>query len=485
MEHLQGRVVRALAYRAARMSFWTVFSILEIFWVIGFGLWLALQRRSPTATLAWIVVLAWLPLIGLVIYQFLGPPRLRRKKLRHAQARAAVGKRRGAQPALEEDVGRLMRLSERTGEAPPARARRLDLYDNGRDAYAAIEEAVAAATHHVHLEYYIWEADGIGTRLRDLLVERAKAGVEVRLLVDALGSPRAKRAFVAPLVAAGARVAWFNPVNFGSLRMGLVNFRTHRKIVVCDGRVGFTGGINVTDVHSETYSGGEAWRDTHARIEGAAVQPLQMLFFEDWHFATGSSELADSYFPDDPGDGEHVVQVLGSGPDHPHFPIHKLYFSAIAAADHRVLITTPYFVPDEAVLTALTTASLRGVDVRILVPKRGDSALVTAAARSYFEELIAVGVKIYEYGPPMLHAKTMVVDDELSIVGTANMDNRSFRLNFECALAIAGRKHADQLARWFYRDLERAQRVTARGEKRIPLRQRTLESVARLLSALL
>lgn len=467
------------------MTFWTIVTICEVIWVIGFSLWLILQRRSPTATLAWIMTSILLPVLGFAIYQFFGPPRIRRKKLRHARARQIVATRRTSRLPLVPDVGRLMRMAERTGEAPPARARRIDLYDNGKDAYAAIEAAVAAATHHVHLEYYIWEADQTGTRLRDLLVERAKAGVEVRLLVDALGSPRAKRAFVAPLVAAGVRVAWFNPVTFGTLRMGLVNFRTHRKIVVCDGRVGFTGGINVTDVHTATVSGDRAWRDTHARIEGAAVQPLQTLFFEDWNFATGEALGADSYFPADPGDGDHIVQVLGSGPDHVLFPIHKLYFAAIAAADERVLITTPYFVPDEAVLTALTTAALRGVDVRILVPRKGDSALVSAAARSYFEELITVGVKIYEYGPPMLHAKTMVVDDELAIVGTANMDNRSFRLNFECALAIAGGDTAATLTRWFHRDLEKATRVTARGEKRAPFRQRSLESVARLLSAIL
>ena len=467
------------------MTFWTFFSIGEILWVIGFSTWLILQRRSPTATLAWIVVSIWLPILGLVIYQFLGPPRLRRKKLRYTKAREIIAARRTTRPPVVEDVGRLMRMGERTGEAAPARARSIELYDNGMDAYAAIEKAVSEASHHVHLEYYIWEADQTGTRLRDLLVERAKAGIEVRLLVDALGSPRAKRAFVAPLVAAGVHVAWFNPVTLGALRLGLVNFRTHRKIVVCDGRVGFTGGINVTDVHTASVAGAEAWRDTHARIEGAAVQPLQMLFFEDWHFATGEAPGQGGYFPADPGDGDHIVQVLGSGPDHKHFPIHKLYFAAIAAADSRVLITTPYFVPDEPVLTALTTAALRGVDVRILVPRKGDSALVSAAARSYFEELLAVGVKIYEYGPPMLHAKTMVIDKELSIVGTANLDNRSFRLNFECALAIAGEATAEKLARWYFRDLEKAVRVTARGEKKAPLRQRTLESVARLLSAIL
>lgn len=467
------------------MTIWTTIYVLEVLWVIGFSLWLIQQRRSPVATIAWIAVLAWLPIVGVAVYQFFGPPRLRRKKLRRARAKTVVATCKTSPLPLVEDVGRLMRLAERAGEVPPARVRALDLYDNGDDAYDAIEAAIADATHHVHLEYYIWEADRTGTRLRDLLVQRARAGVECRLLVDAIGSPRAKRKFVAPLVDAGVRVAWFNPLTFGSLRLGLVNFRTHRKIVVCDGRVGFTGGINVTDVHAARQAHDKAWRDTHARIEGAAVHGLQKLFLEDWYFATEDEAPVDAYFPSDPGDGEYIVQVLGSGPDHPLFPIHKVYFSAIAAADERVLITTPYFVPDEPVLTALTTAALRGVDVRIMVPREGDSALVSAAARSYFQELLTVGVRIYEYGPPMLHAKTMVIDDELSIVGTANMDNRSFRLNFECALAIAGKATADQLARWFYRDLEKARPVTAAGQKKVPLRQRTLESVARLLSPIL
>jgi cardiolipin synthase len=466
------------------MSFWTIFSLVEVVWVIGFSIWLVLQRRSPVATLAWILIAAWLPLIGIAIYQFFGPPRLRRKRLRHAQARARVASKTTRMPVVE-DVGRLMRLAERSGEIAPTRARALDLYNNGEAAYAAIEADIARAKHHVHLEYYIWEADETGTHLRDLLAERARNGVEVRLLVDAIGSPRAKKKFVQPLLDAGVHVAWFNPLTFGALRMGLINFRTHRKIVVCDGRVGFTGGINITDVHTARFAGAEAWRDTHARIEGAAVHGLQRLFLEDWQFATSSSEDVAAYFPPDPGDGAHIVQVLGSGPDHKLFPIYKVFFAAIAAADERVLITTPYFVPDEPVLMALTTAALRGVDVRLLVPRKGDSALVTAAARSYFEELLAVGVKIYEYGPPMLHAKTMVIDEELSIVGTANMDNRSFRLNFECALAIAGAKHARLLADWFFTDIEKATEVTARGERKVPLRQRTVESVARLLSPIL
>jgi cardiolipin synthase len=212
-----------------------------------------------------------------------------------------------------------------------------------------------------------------------------------------------------------------------------------------------------------------------------------VLFFEDWHFTVGSCPTGQVYFPvtESAAPGGYAVQVLGSGPDHELFPIHKLYFAAIAAADQRVFISTPYFVPDEPILTALATAALRGVDVRVLVPKKGDSALVSAAARSYYGDLVALGVKIYEYEPTMMHAKTMVIDRELSIVGTANLDNRSFRLNFECALAIAGEETADTLAAQFDRDLTKAKRVTRSREARVPIPQSILESIARLLSPLL
>ncbi|MCK6545071.1 cardiolipin synthase [Myxococcota bacterium] len=464
---------------------WTLVAVVETIWVAGLAVWIVLERRSPTATLAWILGLTALPVVGIPVYLFLGPRRLKRKRLRVAKARAELATRKRGQSAVVPDAGRLMRLAAATGEAPPAPARAVDLYFGGAETYAAIEAAIRAAKHHVHVEYYIWEADKTGQRLVDALTERAAAGVEVRVLVDALGSPDADRDYFSGLLKAGGKVAWFNPVGFASINSRLLNFRTHRKIVVVDGVVGFTGGINVSDVHTAEVSGHAAWRDTHARIEGPAVAPLQVLFCEDWHFATGSCPTGQVYFPDDGVPGKYVVQVLGSGPDHDLFPIHKLYFSAIAAADQRVFLATPYFVPDEPILTALSTAALRGVDVRVLVPKRGDSRLVTAAAKSYFAELVSVGVKIYEYEPAMMHAKTMVIDDELTIVGTANLDNRSFRLNFECALAIAGAETAERLAREFERDLTRSTRVTTIREARTPLPQRLLESTARLLSPLL
>ena len=303
------------------------------------------------------------------------------------------------------------------------------------------------AQRHVHLEYYTWEPDRIGTRFRDLLCDKASSGVEVRLLVDAIGSAWLGRRFVRPLQEAGAQFARFNPISLARLRPDLINFRTHRKIVVCDGRVGFTGGINICDEHAATVTGARAWRDTHLRLEGPPVGDLQLAFLEDWHFATGRAPCTRDYFParDSRATGPWV-QILASGPDEDSYAIEKFCFAAIAGAQRRVLVTTPYFVPNEPLLLALTTAALRGVNVQILVPQRSDSRLVTAAARSYFEELVRVGVRVHEYASSMLHAKTLVVDD-LALVGTANMDNRSFRLNFEVAAALFDEGTADAVGR--------------------------------------
>jgi len=264
-----------------------------------------------------------------------------------------------------------------------------------------------------------------------------------------------------------------------------VNFRTHRKIVVCDGRIGFTGGINICDDQAAAVTGDRAWRDTHLRIEGPPVGDLQLAFLEDWHFATGSAPCTRDYFPerDAPATGPWV-QILASGPDEDSYAIEKFCFAAIAGAQRRVLITTPYFVPNEPLLLALMTAAQRGVGVQILVPQRSDSRLVTAAARSYFEELVRVGVRVHEYASSMLHAKTLVVDD-VALVGTANMDNRSFRLNFELAAALFDAGLAELLAETFRADLQHAVEYRLRTARRTPVWQRMSEATARLLSPLL
>jgi cardiolipin synthase len=454
-----------------------------------------LERRSPVSTLAWFFCLAWLPVVGIAVYLLIGPRRLKRKKLRYrrvkshlaeAHRKARAGEGSAAEAAQIADWRPLMNLGERTGQEPPVRARRVEMFTSGDACFAAIEEAILASRHHVHMEYYIWEPDTVGKRFAKLLAAKAEEGVQVRLLVDDIGSARLGRRFLQELRESGVEAALFNPMSMARFRPDLVNFRTHRKIVVCDGSVGFIGGMNICDAHSSSVWGTKAWRDTHMRIDGPPVSELQLAFLEDWHFATGSGPTSPVYLPErgDKASGPWV-QILSSGPDSDHHAIEKFCFSAIAAARRRVMITTPYFVPGEPLLSALTTAALRGVKVQLLLPVRSDQPLVAAAARSYYEELARTGVQVFEYGPNMLHAKVLVVDDDISLVGTANMDNRSFRLNFEIAAAVYDSEVAERLADSFHHDLADAKMFRLSEVPRHGWLRKLCESTARLFSPML
>lgn len=467
------------------MAWWAV-TLVEVGWIVGVAVWVATDRRAPTSTLAWIVALALLPFVGVPVYWLIGPRHLRRKRVRYQglkktlAASMSVGT---AQTEMPEDQIRQVRLATQLDEAPLSTASALTIYRSGAEAFTAIEREIAEARHHAHLEFYIWSDDATGRRVRDLLVERARAGIEVRVLVDSVGT-RLSEAFFRPLLAAGGELARFNPLRFG-LHSRLLNFRSHRKIVVTDGRAGFLGGMNVSDAQTVGSSGERPWRDTQLRLEGQAVRWLQRAFFENWQFAADKPlRFAPEYFPDLPR-GEHCLQIVRSGPDRTVFPIHEFLFTAIAGADERVWITCAYLVPDEAILTAIRSAAHRGVDVRLLVPIRGDSRLVAAAARSYYDDWLACGARVFEYRPTMLHSKTMVVDHELAVVGSANFDSRSFRLNFEILAAVYGATVADQLAAGFEDDLRRARevhplRLARRGYPRL-----LAEAGARLFSALL
>jgi cardiolipin synthase len=470
----------------------TILVVAEVLWVLAISVWILLERRSPAATLAWLLAFAALPVLSLLVYVFFGARKIRRRRLRYERVREAMAHRRELAGTADADAaslsGRLAQLAAlgtRAGEGPPLRVREAEILLDGDAAYAAIGDAVDAARHHVHLEYYIWEPGGVGTRLRDRLEAKAKEGVAVRILLDAFGSGAAKRRFWKPLVEAGGEVAWFNRPSLARFQPRLMNFRTHRKIVVCDAEIGFTGGMNVADVQSREKSGEKAWRDTHLRLEGDAVRKLQWVFLENWQYATGAAPEADEVLPPLAEEGESLVQVVASGPDHDVHAIQKLFFSAVAGAEERVQVTSPYFVPDDAMLTALSTAALRGVDVRVLVPQRSDSVLVTAAGRSYYEPLLNCGVRIFEYLPRMLHAKSLVVDRDLAVVGTANMDNRSFSLNFEVAAVLYGSEGNDRLAAAFETDLGHAREVSAEDVARVPILRRLVESFARLFSPLL
>ncbi|MEE7548391.1 cardiolipin synthase [Xanthomonas sp. Kuri4-1] len=459
---------------------------LYLLWIIG---WIILQKREPVATLSWVLSLAALPYVGLLIYYLLGPQKVKRQRLRRGRSRSGMEHYTSVCPP-DSGCTELAKIAQSTTGLPPSTATAVDWLVDGAATYAAILEAIAGARDHVHVEYYIFNPDRAGTALRDALIERARAGVKVRLLLDSVGSSSVRRRFLQPLLDAGGEAAWFHPTQLlKPFKRPWVNMRTHRKIVVVDGHIAFTGGINVTDEEDERLRA-DAYRDLHMRLEGHVVRSLQLVFVEDWIYATGQGRPAfegQALWPDDmPGrqDGHIDAQVLVSGPDSSWETIHRLHVAAIHEARRRVWLVTPYFVPGEAARMALTSAALGGLDVRLLVPHVSDSRLVTYAARSYFDELLEAGVRIFEYGPRMLHTKAFVADDEVAIVGSANFDNRSFRLNFEVSMLFRDRPLVGALATLIEGEMADAHEV--RFNRNRPLwRSRLPEAFARMTSPLL
>ncbi len=450
-------------------------------YVLGLGMWIVLQKREPVATVSWLISLAALPYLGFVIYFFFGPQRIHRQRLRRVRVRA------GLSPPPPEEASSpaalpLARLAQSTTGLPPTTATRVELLIDGAAKYRRLLAEVAGAREHVHLEYYIYQPDRTGTALRDALIERARAGVKVRLLLDAVGSGDTTRRFLQPLLDAGGEVAWFHPLRMPWIwRRPWLNLRSHRKIVIIDGRIGFTGGINVTDEEDERLDAA-AYRDLHLCLEGDIVRSLQLVFVEDWAYATGAAPL--ELPPRAAQPGSVAAQVLVSGPDSPWEAIHRLHVGAIQSARERVWLMTPYFVPGEAAMMALTSAALGGLDVRLLVPRVSDSRLVTYAARSYFDDLLDAGVQILEYGPRMLHSKALLCDDDVAIIGSANFDHRSFRLNFEISVLFQDRALVAELSRLIERDCIDC--VAVRNDRNRSLwRSRLPEALARLVSPLL
>nr|WP_246505771.1 cardiolipin synthase [Coralloluteibacterium stylophorae] len=457
--------------------------LVSIGWAIHIlllSIWIVLQKRDPVATLSWILGLALLPVLGFVVFYLIGPQRIRRHRQRRLRSRHAIEK--GMPGAHARDHG-IARLAQASGSFPPSTCTGVEFLVGGARTFDVLLEAIASAEHHVHLEYYIFEPDGTGTMVRDALIAKARAGVRVRLLLDGMGSAGLGRRFLKPMREAGVQLAWFHSLRHGRIRRRpRINMRTHRKIAVIDGCIGFTGGINICDEGNERRSSA-AYHDLHVRLHGEAVRWLQQAFMEDWHYATREALNGKHYWPD-LEQGPHHAQILPSGPDAEWEPIHRIQLDAISRAQRRVWLATPYFVPTEAARMALTSAGLRGLDVRVLVPSMSDSRLVTYCARSYYDELLAAGVRIFEYGPRMLHTKALLVDDDIAFVGSANFDARSFRLNFELSVLWCDADIACGLEQVIEKDLDAACELP-RQRPRQAFARRLGEACARLLSPLL
>ena len=451
------------------------------------------RRKEPQSTIAWVLAIIFLPYIGPLLYLIFGPNRVEQKAGRKRRANAAIG---GHFPELspyhhplgaaggEADHRDLMLLASRIGATRPTWGNRAEILVDTNRTLALKERAIREAQEHIHVEYYIFEPDETGRHMRDLLIEKARQGVKVRFLYDAVGSMGLKRWFLEPMRQAGIEVARFLPVNV-LRRRWVFSLRNHRKILIADGRVGFTGGMNIGDEYLGRNPQLGYWRDTHVMLHGPAVLQLQQVFGEDWYFATDQELTSADLFPPPGEPGDQIAQVIAAGPDRDVEVMHEIYFTAISTARERVLLQTSYFVPTEAIRIALQTAARRGVEVKLLLPARSAHVVCLLAAQSYYDELLASGVEIYEYTRGLLHSKTLTIDGLWSSVGSANMDTRSLRLNFEVGVIFYGRRIAQQLEAIFATDLENSRRLDFDRWKGRSLARRVSENTCRLLSPIL
>jgi cardiolipin synthase A/B len=337
----------------------------------------------------------------------------------------------------------------------PTHGNEVELLTDTNRMLGLIEQAILSARETLHLEYYIWQPDRTGIRLRDLLIQKAREGVRVRFLYDGLGSFWLTQRFFRPMRDAGIQVATFLPGQTFRERWSL-NLRNHRKIVVVDGRVGFTGGMNIGDEYLGRNPAYGFWRDTHLRVIGPVVWQLQQVFAEDWYFATGVELTREEAFPTVETHGGVTAQALAGGPDNDAEVFHALIFAAINEAKDRILLAASYFVPTPAIAEALEGAAYRGVRVRLLLSGRLNHVWTLLAGRSNYDTLLNAGVEIHEYQRGLLHSKTLMIDGHWSLVGSANLDCRSLQLNFEAGVVLYDKRLAEQLEQQFERDLQDA-----------------------------
>jgi len=460
----------------------------EFYWILsplltylGFLLALVLlarmlrTQRSPASTIAWLLIILLVPYVGVPLYLMLGG---RKMRMRAGQKEPVYHFRRISHNGSV--IGPAERVLQSYGVPPATPGNRVSALPSGEDAYRHLLELIDNAKTSIHITTYILGRDKVAEAIVARLAARAREGVEVRLLLDSVGSWRVRRRFLAPLYEAKAKVAFFMPVFHTPFR-GRANLRNHRKIVVIDGRHALTGGMNLAEEYMGPTPSPKRWRDFSLAISGPAVADLAALFRSDWKFTTGEDVTTDAA-PPPPLEGEQsVAQVVASGPDVAGDPLFESLVSLIFTATSRIWVVTPYFVPDETLARALDLAARRGVDVRLVVPEQSNHLMADLARASYVRELHSSGGQILLFEPVMLHAKVVLIDDHLAIVGSANMDMRSLFLNYEVALFLTSREEIEETAAWI-------ESLMAESHAGLPIggTYRALaEDVVRLLSPLL
>lgn len=477
--------------------FQLIFSLLYLITALFICLVIIFQNRTPVKTLAWVLVVIVIPFIGIILYLLFGQY-YRKNKIFSRKglvdtnflAQAAVHQivslkeRLKQKSAAVNSKSHLIRLMINNEKTVLTEYNSVDLLINASQAFPAMIDAIEGAREYIHLEFYRFDIDDTGNRFRKALMDKAREGVEVRIIMDDIGSWSFKRKYIMEMRRAGVRIFPFLPVRFPFVTTKL-NYRNHRKILVVDGREGYMGGLNIADKYFHGHSELGPWRDTHIRITGEAVVTLNMVFLTDWYFVCGEVLTGEAkYLRQEPSDNNCWIQIAASGPDSDWAAIMQVYFSAIATANECIYLSTPYFSPNESILTALKTAALSGVDVRLILPDKSDSIIGNWNSRSYIEELLDSGVRIYLYSTGFNHAKYILVDNVFASVGSVNVDIRSFDMNFEVTALIYDEEFASRLHDSFIEDLKNSSEVIYDFWKGRRRSDRYKESLARVFGPL-
>ncbi|MBO5132682.1 MAG: cardiolipin synthase [Paludibacteraceae bacterium] len=449
-------------------------------------IFLMMENRNPVKSIAWIFVLIFVPIFGFLFYILVGKRFRKRRIINKRSYRIREGNQIMEEEFPENEMNTFERgiakLAYNNSGAVLCANNNVKIYTNATLLFDDIEKAILEAQKHINIEYYIFNSDKIGTRIMDALKKKAQEGVEIRMIVDDVGSIKLKKKDIKSLIAHGIQVMSFLEVRLPYIN-SRVNYRNHRKILVIDGEIGFTGGYNIADRYIYGLSWGP-WRDTHIKVEGSVVSELQKSFFEDWYFV--KQELVDDarFYPTPTAKGNSLMQIVISGPDLIWESIMQCYIKAFLEAQKRIYIETPYFLPPESVISALQIAALNNIDVRIILPYRSDAQLTLFSTYSYLDQMFKAGVKIYLYQEGFIHSKITIVDDT-SFVGSSNMDFRSFNQNFELNAIIYDKEKTKEFTEIYFEDIKHSNELDFDTWKKRPLQQRLKESSARLFSPIL
>lgn len=470
-----------------------IFIVLYVAVIVGIMLTVLMDNRQPAKTIAWVLVLLFVPVVGIVLYIFFGQ-NTRKMKLISGRSLDQLSKRSMLEFVeqrnlrMPEYFSSLVRLFTNQSLSLPFKDNAVEFYTDGYQFFPALLQAIKGATNHIHLDTYIFADDPLGRLLSDALIAKAREGVEVRLIYDDVGCWRVPERFFDRMRQAGVKVRSFMPVRFPAFT-SKVNYRNHRKVCVIDGTQGFIGGMNIAMRYVKGLHGGTLpWRDTHMRLRGSVVYALQRAFLVDWYFVDRTLINDHRYYPPMPWhiSNDSLAQVVTSSPIAQWPDIMQGYVRILLEAKRYVYMETPYFLPTEPVMFAMRTAALAGVDVRLLIPRRSDAWLIQLASMSYVTETLEAGVKVRLYEKGFNHSKLLVADDQISTCGSTNIDFRSFENNFEANVFFYDRQTALRIKDIYMRDEDCSINFSeARELHHRPYMHRFVESLLRLLSPLL